>query len=884
MTGVRSFSLLVRSLRGLTPLALVVGAWSATADTPAKPLVPAPAALQGFLKNTCTECHDAETKKGNLDLTALSFDLSDRQAQARWVKVYDRLAAGEMPPAKKTRPDATAAKAFLAGLAQPLIAADLKREQSEGRSTWRRLNRLEYENAVRELLGTPWLQLKSFLPEDGEAHRFNKIGDALDISHVQMAQYLAAAESALDQVLGTQVEQPKNKIEREYARAQPSLTKKFYFNEFNRSPERATFPVLDFAGQPAIRADEKAKITVGDQDPATREREAVGVVAGAYEPIEPKFSKFTAEHSGRYKLRLNAYSIWVGPGKEPIDKKNPDKGMKWWKPDLDTVSKGRRSEPVTISAEMPPRQIRGLGTIDAGIEPAAHELDVYLLKGETIRVDAARLFRSRPPNFRNPLAEPDGQPGVAFRWLEVEGPLLDAWPTAGQQVIAGDLPLQKTKDAQSPIAIEPRDAAADARRLLSDFMARAYRRPVQPAELERYLGVVTQALKDGNSFTESLFAGYAGVLCSPGFICLEEKPGRLDDRALASRLSFFLWNSSPDNELRALAEQGKLKNPDILRAQSERLLSDPRAQQFLDAFLDYWLDLRKMDATSPDAELYPDYYLDDWLTESAVQETRAFVTHLVKQDLPARNLINSDFAFVNERLAAHYGLPKVEGAALRKVTLPPNSSRGGLMTQASVLKVTANGTTTSPVLRGVWILERILGTPPPPPPPAVPAVEPDIRGAKTIREQLEKHRNVESCNACHKLIDPPGFALEQFDILGAERTRYRATGDGGKPPVGWGKNGQPFAFHEALPVDASGALPTGQPFANVGEFKQLLLKDERAIARNVVQQLVAYGTGAAVRFGDRQRVEEILDRASASHYGMRSLIHALVQSSLFQNK
>lgn len=885
MPGVCPQMPFARSLRGLAPLALVVGAWSATADTPAKPLVPAPAALQNFLKSTCTECHDADTSKGNLDLTALTFDLSDRQAHARWVKVFDRVTAGEMPPAKKPRPEAGAAKAFLAGLAQPLIAADQKREQTEGRSTWRRLNRLEYENAVRELLGAPWLQLKSFLPEDGEAHRFNKIGDALDISHVQMAQYLAAADSALDQVLGTQIERPKSTIEREYARAQPGLTKKFYFNEFNRAPERATFPVLDFSGQPAIRADEKAHVTVGDKDPATRDREAVGVVAGAYEPIEPKFAKFTAEHSGRYKLRLNAYSIWVGPGKELLDKKNPDKGVRWWKPDLDTVSKGRRSEPVTISAEAPPRLIRWLGTVDVGVEPAAHELDVYLLKGETIRVDAARLFRSRPPgNWRNPLAEPDGQPGVAFRWLEVEGPLLDAWPTVGQKLIAGDLPLKKTKDGQSPIAIEPRDAAADAHRLMSDFMTRAYRRPVQPAELERYLGVVTQAMKDGNSFTESLFAGYAGVLCSPGFICLEEKPGRLDDRALAARLSFFLWNSSPDSELRTLAEQGKLKNPDILRAQTDRLLNDPRSHQFLDAFLDYWIDLRKMDATSPDAELYPDYYLDDWLTESAVQETRAFVHYLIEQDLPARNIIQSDFAFLNERLAQHYGLPKVEGSALRKVALPPNSIRGGLMTQASVLKVTANGTTTSPVLRGVWIMERILGMPPPPPPPSVPAVEPDIRGAKTIREQLEKHRTVESCNACHKLIDPPGFALEQFDILGAERTRYRATGDGGKPPIGWGKNGQPFAFHEALPVDASGALPDGQKFTDVRGLKQLLLKDERQIARNVVKQLVAYGTGAAVRFGDRQRVEEILDRAAASHYGVRSLIHALVQSSLFQNK
>src|SRR6185436_6965143 len=254
----------------------------------------------------------------------------------------------------------------------------------------------------------------------------------------------------------------------------------------------------------------------------------------------------------------------------------------------------------------------------------------------------------------------------------------------------------------------------DAERLLREFISHAYRSPKHESEVMRFLPVVRSALKKGNNFTDAMIAGYTAVLCSPEFVYLEEKPGRLDDYALASRLAFFLWNSSPDDELRRCAAKNELHEPDVLRAQTERLLADPKARRFVDAFLDYWLDLRKMLATAPDSGLYPDYYLDDLLTESALEETQLFFTELLRGDLPARNLVASDFAMLNERLAAHYGLPPVQGVALRRTPLPKESPRGGLMTQAAVLKVTANGTTTSPVLRGAWIMERILGQPLPP--------------------------------------------------------------------------------------------------------------------------------------------------------------------------
>jgi len=837
--------------------------------------VPPPAAA--FIEAHCANCHDDVEKKGGLDLTSLALTPDAPKNFATWVKVHDRVLAGEMPPKEKARPPVADVERFAAALAAPLLAAEKAAEAGQGRATQRRLNRYEYENAVRDLLGAPWLQIRDGLPEDGEAHRFNKIGDALDLSHVNLARYLAVAEDALRQVLAHQVARPETKVTRYYARDQRSFANRMIYSVFNTRAERATFPVLGTQAQPDVRST-KQPITVGDSDPATREREAMGVVASSYEPIELRFERFKAPQSGRYKVRVSAYSVWVGPGKVV-----PGKPDRWWIPNFDDVSPGRRPEPLTFYAEMPPRQLRRLGAFDVGTEPTTGELDVYLLEGETIRPDAVRFFRSRPSNWVNPLATREGQPGVAFRWLEVEGPLLEDWPGAGHRLMFGDLPLRK-KAGAGGVEVIARDPAADADRLLRNFVARAYRRPVDAAEVAPFRAVIDASLKDGSSFTDAMIAGYTAVLCSPGFVCLEEKPGPLSDHAIASRLAFFLWNTAPDDELRALAARGELRRPDVLRAQTDRLLGHPKARQFVDAFLDYWLDLRKIQATSPDSGLYNDYYLDDALTEAALEETQLFFAELLRGDLPARTLIAADFAFVNERLAEHYGLPAVNGIGLRRVSVPPDSPRGGLLTQASVLKVTANGTTTSPVLRGAWIMERILGLPPPPPPPSLPAVEPDIRGATTIRQLLDKHRNEESCAACHTRIDPAGFALENFDVMGGWREKYRAIADGVPPVEGIGKGGLKFTFHYAQPVDATGELWDGRPFRDIRDLKRLLLDSETQVARNLARQLTTYATGAPVRFSDRPAVEKILERTRAGGYGVRSLVQAVVQSELFLNK
>ena len=357
----------------------------------------------------------------------------------------------------------------------------------------------------------------------------------------------------------------------------------------------------------------------------------------------------------------------------------------------------------------------------------------------------------------------------------------------------------------------PRTCDADADRLLRRFLEAVYRRPADAQDMERFGRVIRAALAADFSFADAMIAGYTAVLSSPALLYFDERPGPLSDRALAERLAYFLWNTRPDDQLLRRAERGELHQPEVLREETERMLADPRSRQFVDAFLDFWLDLRMIVATSPDTSLYPDYDLDDLLTESMVEETQTFIAEIIRENLSVVNLIDCDFAMLNERLATHYGIPGVEGVPIRRVKLPEGSVRGGLLTQGSVLKVTANGTTTSPVVRGAWVMDRLLGQPPPPPPEAVPAVDPDVRGATTIRLQLEKHRQIESCNACHKHIDPAGLALENFDVMGVWRTNYRSLG-AGEPVSGVGHNGLRFRFKPGPEVDPSGELADGRRF------------------------------------------------------------------------
>jgi hypothetical protein len=477
-------------------------------------------------------------------------------------------------------------------------------------------------------------------------------------------------------------------------------------------------------------------------------------------------------------------------------------------------------------------------------------------------------------------AEKWDRPGLAIQYVEVEGPLNETWPPESHRRLFGDMP-QKTfgiynfRDRVEVVSEQP---LVDAERILANFTRRAFRRIVTADDVAPFVAVVKSRLAAGYPFEPAMRAALKGVLISPEFLFLREQPGKLDDFALASRLSYFLWSTMPDDELFTLAEQNKLSQPDVLRRQVERLLSDPKSAAFTQNFAGQWLGLREIDATEPSHLLYPEF--DHLLKVSMIRETELFFEEVLKHDLSLTNFVASDFAMLNGRVAKHYGIPGVDGWEFHKTPLPPDSHRGGVLTMGSVLKVSANGTTTSPVLRGAWVLDRILGTPPPPPPDNVSAIDPDIRGATTIREQLAKHRSVESCGSCHRKIDPPGFALESFDVIGGWRDNYRVTGSGETVII----DGRRMSYHKGKKVDPSDVMPDGERFENIDQFKQLLLRDKPQLARALTTKLMTYATGRAPQPSDREAVEAIVTKISEKDYGLRSLVHEIAQSELFRMK
>ena len=915
--------------------------------------------VRAFMDNYCFSCHNDVDREAGLDLTELEYAPSDPENLARWTTIHDRVNDGEMPPKKKKRPPAGDTVAFMKSLAGALTSSDEALVAQTGRTTRRRLNRTEYEYAVRDLFQAPWLLVKEHLPEDGEAAHFNKVSRALDVSYVHMARYMSAADYAIRQVITAKFQQPKTRTTRYWARDN------FGFYDHEGNPDRGRFPVLG-SGPDVDTLSRKRPLTAGNFDPARRELEAMAWTSSHFQTgFNTNWLMYRTPVTGKYNLRFSGNTIWVGPNGS-IKAHAPSAGLapsganaaaatqppsEWHRANPFDITVGQRNEPVHIYAKVGTTAAARIMQFDLTPVPAVYEANnVWLVANQTIITDAVRFFRPRSglngdADNSNKLAQRDGMPGVAFRWMEVEGPLYDESTTAGYRLLFGDLPLRRVTeknqgveieilpdplrspptvrgeplgsgrihavredlellaahDAQArssfpiragflpvPVRLEVVSAAPleDAERLLRSFLPRAYRRPVPESEVNRFLALFHRRLQTGAGFADALLTTYTAVLASQEFVYLDEgKSGPLDDHALATRLALLLWNSAPDAALRERADRGELRRSEILKSETERLLADPRSGRFIEAFLNYWLDVRKMFDTTSDAVLYNDYYLDDALLEASVDETRLFFAELLRKNMPARNIVDSDFTFLNDRLAAHYGVEGIGGVAMRRVALPAGSVRGGMMTQAIVLKVTANGTTTSPILRGKWIMERIAGQEIPPPPAAVPAVEPDIRGAVTIRQQLVKHRADQSCARCHQKIDPPGFALESFDVMGAWRDRYRAmAGKGETLERGIGHNGLPLAFHYALPVDPSGQMPDGREFKDIRDFKRLLLQDEAQIARNFVRHLSVYATGAPVRFGDRRTIEQILEKTASSQYGIRAILHEIIQSDLFRNK
>ena len=816
-----------------------------------------PEPLGKLIRQTCLDCHNGDSAEGGLDLASLTFKLDDRELRDRWILIHDRIRAGEMPPDPTglSEPDR---QTLLNALNDLIAKADRGDVIANGRGPLRRLTREEFEQNLRDVLKLPLLDIRDMLPEDRVVFRCNKTATALDMSRVQLAAYLDAAEAALKQAIADGPEPPQ-------------VTK------YRAVGTRLFTPANTFGGPKAMffAKDNKA---VGSEelkilkDDSTLE---LALFRSAHWPYFGYPRGFVAKLPGQYRVRFSARAVLqsegyvLQPATEPVP----------------MTFRARKPSGPDVSGD-----VRATGGImDIQPERAVYETTVRLLPSETFEysllglpVPLARNVNGGPPTYRYPPFPERGQRGIAFQWLEIEGPLPpEPWPPASHRVLFDDIGSEVTSE----------NTTEDARRLLRRFVNLAAREPVPAEALVRFEQLIQRRLKQGSPFSEAMLAGYKAFLCSSHFLYLREPSdpatGNLDQYGIASRLSHFLTNTRPDPALMELAGTGKLRDAGTLRRETDRLIKSPGFDRFVGSFTDYWLDLRNIRRDEPDIRLHPEYRFDDYLIESMERETRTFFTAMIRDNLAASVLIDADFVYANDRLSRHYGLKPLSGSKMQKVVLPNVSPYGGLLTQAAIMKVTANGTSTSPVVRGAWIMERLIGQPPPPPPKSIPAVEPDIRGAKTIRELLALHTKSESCAGCHARFDPVGLALENFDVLGGWRTHYRGIGQNleqGESVTGIDPAGHDFTYTLAEPVDASGQLMDGRRFRDIHKLKDLLVSTPRQLARNLLHQFTLYATGTPVRFSDRAEVESMLDACESDGYRVRDLIHSLVQSRIFLGK
>jgi hypothetical protein len=796
----------------------------------------------------CTDCHGEDVQKAGLRLDTLPADLHDDAVMGTWVKVLDKLAAGEMPPKKRPRPPQKEIDAATLWLNRELRASSLDRQRKHGRVLLRRLNATEDENTLRDLLSTQ-VDVKDLLPEDNSSAGFDNVSAVLDVSATHLLRYQDAAERAILSTIPTHppIQFSETTTGREMTEKGPNFRQ-----TLTRTCKLEGDALIFYSKLPRY-----------------------GLCASAAVPS-----------AGRYHVRMSACAV--------------GENVKSVAAAFMTVNRSGPEQPVIFDCR----------DIPAG-KPAVIEFDVDLKRYQQFVLNYLNGWDIRV--FKKPLDEYRG-PGLMVEWIQIEGPV-DAFPSAGYQTLFGGVPLQarsvvraEAAGLRPPVISEKRSVDAwendplvpdsprprqDAERLIRAFLPRAFRRPVSEEVQKHFVDRVLAKLDEKYTFFDAMMFGYKSILCSPQFLFFNE-PGsvtadaqgdlpsaKLDDYALAARLSYFLWSSPPDEELLAAADRRELSGPAVLDAQVERMLSSPKAHRFTENFCGQWLDLRKMDATIPDTRLYGEF--DETLGWSMPRETWAFFDEILRNNLSVLEFVDSDWSMLNQRLATLYGIDGVEGNEFRKVKLPPECHRGGVMTQASVLKVTADGTRTSPVLRGKWVLDRIVGRPPNPPPPDVPAIEPDIRGATTIRQQLDKHRHVASCAACHASIDPPGFALETYDTIGGYREYYRV---GAQTKRGSGKlpgfvNSR---FWIGPDVEQGGQTPDGRSFHNIEDYKRILLENKDQLARSLTQKLLIYATGADIQFADREVVEQIVADLRAKNYGLRTLVHDVVQSRVFLNK
>ena len=768
---------------------------------------PSEAWQRELLDRYCVTCHN-----GRMRTAGLALDEHDvaavAAAPAVWETVVRKLRAGAMPPAPRPRPDGETYGRFVGWLESELDRAAAANPDPGRTEAFHRLNRTEYHHAVRDLLDLE-VDVAELLPADGASYGFDNIAGVLGVSPTLLERYLAAARKISRVAVG----RPAPSATAEVFRLASDLPQDDWvagmpFGTRGGGAFRHTFP-------------EDADYVFG-----------VRLARSAGDNL----AVFEVPHTLEVSLDGTLVRTFTAGGPPPADTPRDSDEYRAW-----------RDRQRTIDGDWEFRLPVGAGPRE-------------------LRVTFARKTAAYPETLRQPYLRP--YTSITGGDTRVQ-PYLGSVTVTGPFAAGGGPPAEDTPSRRRIFVCRPAEAgeAACARRILSNLARRAYRRPVTSADLDVLLGFFDEGRREGG-FDAGIEMALRWLLASPEFVLRVERdpagvePGSsyaISDLELASRLSFFLWSSIPDDELLDLAVAGRLRDPVVLEGQTRRMLADGRARALVTSFASQWLYLRNVPAVVPDEDRFPD--VGEGLRRAMRRETELFVESVFREDRNVLDLLNADYTFVNERLARHYGMPRIYGDHFRRVPLT-NEARRGLLGHASILAVTSYPNRTSPVLRGKWVLENLLGTPPALPPPDVPALEETTGSgeALSIREATERHRANPACASCHRLMDPPGFALEQFDAVGRFRTRTAAN----------------------TPIDASGELPDGTRFDGAAGLRAALVRDPERFAGTLTEKLLTYALGRGLEHYDAPAVRAIVRAAARDGYRFSSLIVGIVESAPFR--
>jgi hypothetical protein len=738
--------------------------------------VPGPVTLKEhvrpLLEQYCFDCHNDKKQKGDVNL--LPFVDNPQLAENRkiWEKVAELVESREMPPEKKAQPTEAQREMLVQYIDGQLSKADCTGPKNPGKVTIRRLNKEEYKNTVRDLMGV-WYEPDDF-PNDEVGYGFDNIGDVLSLPPMLMEKYLAAADEIVHKAI-----------------------------------------VLDAPAKPVTKRLRGEQFESGTDWIKAMDNKALGM----YREGEAS-TKFQFPANGEYIFKVRANAELAGPELPKLALRVGGKDV----------------------------QIFEIGN---GGKSATYEVKATLVRGSQ-NVSVAYLNNYSDANNRDPKLR--GDRNVFVEYVEIQSPPgpPPALPESHKRLIT-----------RSPQPGQEHEVAME---ILGRFMPEAYRRPVDKVEVERVVKFVDLAQKSGGSFLEGVQAAFQAVLCSPHFLFRWEldpasaQPGlirELNDYEIASRLSYFLWSSKPDPELFALAAKGELHKPEVLEQQIARMVKDARIRAFVNNFGGQWLQIRNIREADVDRETFPKW--QDNLKGLMKEETERFLESVIKEDRPVTELLDADYTYLNEDLARYYGIAGVSGKEFRRVTLPKDSPRGGVLTMGSVLVSTSTPTRTSPVIRGKWILEQLLGTPPPPPPPDVPPLgeQKQVSQTASLRQRLEQHRARTECAGCHSRMDPLGFALENFDAGGAWRDQ-----DG------------------KFPIDPSGKLNNGTTFSGARELKQVLKKNKN-FTHSLVEKMMTYALGRGLEHFDKCAVDAIVADLPKRENRFSGLVIGIVTSDPF---